>query len=207
VLGVLIWAGFSLALAAAIVFVLVTVYRATWADLGLPNTRQEAAAEATLGVVAALAALAPVYIVLMALVWHFGERSQNPLLEKLDEHPSGVVFAAAAIAAVFAAPVFEEIVYRLAIQGWLEKLPMRSEAAAELAELDVATTQWTPILISSALFAAAHFGFAYGYSPVPLFLLAIILGYIYQRTHRILPCIIAHMTFNSITILLMWLEA
>ena len=61
---------------------------------------------------------------------------------------------------------------------------------------------WVPILISSTLFALAHFGF--GPDPIPLFLLALVLGYIYQRTHRIVPCMVAHALFNSLTLIALW---
>lgn len=61
---------------------------------------------------------------------------------------------------------------------------------------------WGPILLSSLLFAAAHYG--YGPEPVPLFVLALVLGYIYQRTHRILPCIVAHALFNLLSMIVLW---
>jgi membrane protease YdiL (CAAX protease family) len=59
-----------------------------------------------------------------------------------------------------------------------------------------------PILVSSLLFAVAHFG--YGPEPIPLFFLAIVLGYIYQRTHRILPSIVTHATFNAFAMFILW---
>jgi membrane protease YdiL (CAAX protease family) len=61
---------------------------------------------------------------------------------------------------------------------------------------------WFPILISSLIFAAAHFG--HGVDPVAIFFLALILGYVYQRTHRIVPTIVTHMLFNSLAILILW---
>jgi membrane protease YdiL (CAAX protease family) len=61
---------------------------------------------------------------------------------------------------------------------------------------------WTPIILSSLLFAAAHFG--YGPEPVPLFVLALVLGYCYQRTHRIVPCIVAHALFNLLSMIVLW---
>jgi membrane protease YdiL (CAAX protease family) len=61
---------------------------------------------------------------------------------------------------------------------------------------------WMPILISSFLFGIAHFG--YGPEPIPLFIFALFLGYVYQRTHRILPCIIAHGLFNLISMVALW---
>jgi membrane protease YdiL (CAAX protease family) len=61
---------------------------------------------------------------------------------------------------------------------------------------------WFPILVSSLIFAAAHFG--HGVDPVAIFFLALILGYVYQRTHRIVPTIVTHMLFNSLAMLILW---
>jgi membrane protease YdiL (CAAX protease family) len=61
---------------------------------------------------------------------------------------------------------------------------------------------WFPILMSSLLFAVAHFG--HGVDPFAIFVLALILGYVYQRTHRVVPCIVTHMLFNSIAMLVLW---
>lgn len=58
---------------------------------------------------------------------------------------------------------------------------------------------WLPIGISSLLFATAHVG--HGPDPIALFFLALILGYVYHRTHRILPCIIIHFLFNGLSLL------
>jgi membrane protease YdiL (CAAX protease family) len=61
---------------------------------------------------------------------------------------------------------------------------------------------WFPILISATAFGLAHFG--YGPEPVPLYLLGLVLGYLYQRTHRIVPGIIAHALFNLFTMIVLW---
>jgi membrane protease YdiL (CAAX protease family) len=61
---------------------------------------------------------------------------------------------------------------------------------------------WFPIAISSTLFGIAHYG--YGPEPVPLFLLGLALGYLYQRTHRIIPGIVAHALFNLFTMVMLW---
>ncbi|MCA9231960.1 MAG: CPBP family intramembrane metalloprotease [Planctomycetales bacterium] len=63
---------------------------------------------------------------------------------------------------------------------------------------------WTPVLISGTAFGLAHL--AHGVSAVPLILFGIVLGYLYQRTHRLAPSIAAHMLFNAFTMLLLWLE-
>ena len=61
---------------------------------------------------------------------------------------------------------------------------------------------WFPILLSSFLFGIAHFG--YGPEPIPLFLFGAVLGYLFQRTHRILPCIVAHALFNLVSMVMLW---
>ena len=63
---------------------------------------------------------------------------------------------------------------------------------------------WFPILGSGFLFGLAHFG--HGVDPVPLFLFGTILGYLYQRTHRIVPSITAHMLLNGYSLILAWLQ-
>lgn len=63
---------------------------------------------------------------------------------------------------------------------------------------------WLPIFISGTLFGLAHLG--HGLAPVPLVLLGIVLGYLYQRTHRLVPCVVAHMVFNSFSMVLLWLS-
>ena len=54
--------------------------------------------------------------------------------------------------------------------------------------------RWTPILVSAGLFAAAHIG--QGAAPIPLFFLAIGLGYLYRQTGSIVPGIVVHFLLN-----------
>jgi len=63
---------------------------------------------------------------------------------------------------------------------------------------------WTPVLISGVVFGLAHLG--HGVAPVSLILFGIVLGYLYQRTHRLVPSITAHMLFNAYSMLLLWLH-
>jgi membrane protease YdiL (CAAX protease family) len=70
-----------------------------------------------------------------------------------------------------------------------------SAGTASDATLDGSCAGWLPIVASSALFALMHLG--HGPAPIPLFFLAMTLGYIYQRTHRVLPCIIVHALLNG----------
>ena len=68
-------------------------------------------------------------------------------------------------------------------------------------------TRWgrlMPILVSSFLFAMAHVG--QGSAPIALFLLALGLGYLYQRTHRLVPCLVVHFLVNLTAIVQLVIE-
>jgi membrane protease YdiL (CAAX protease family) len=52
------------------------------------------------------------------------------------------------------------------------------------------------------MFAVAHIG--QGVAPFSLFPLALVLGYLYQRTHRIVPSIVCHALFNATSLLALW---
>ena len=168
---------------------------ASWSDLGLPSTWRQAASDVRIGVTALVAAF-PVYFV-QALLVEFAGQSSHPLLVKLQQEPATDLFLTALLTASVVAPLFEELVFRLLLQGWLEKVADRQP------ELPESTRRGGPILISSLLFALAHL--SHGPDPVALFLLALVLGYLYQRTHRLLPCIVLHSLFNASSLLVLWL--
>ena len=58
-------------------------------------------------------------------------------------------------------------------------------------------TRFWPVWASAAIFAAMHLG--HGIDPVPLFVLALGLGYLYRQTHRLWPPILVHWMLNSLT--------
>ena len=53
-------------------------------------------------------------------------------------------------------------------------------------------------MITSALFAVMHLG--QGLAPIPLFVFSLLLGYLYQRTGSLLPCIGLHMINNGYSV-------
>ena len=63
---------------------------------------------------------------------------------------------------------------------------------------------WLPILASGTIFGLAHLG--HGVSPVPLVFFGIVLGYLYQRTHRLVSSITAHALFNGYSMTMLWLN-
>ncbi len=271
------------------------VHGATAADLGVVWRAAQIGRDLVLGLLACGLALAPVYAIQFMLVLVFHWEPSHDLFDALQDPESLTVIVVSVVAAVIAAPLFEEVYFRLFLQGWLERLemencglrrrgrwrfagdgltsterepeeigdappgvaedpppstgwrlpshspdgsglespatagsgngnPFLAPAAESLPgqlaqpltipgyeEADLPATGllglpygWFPILVSSALFALAHIG--QGPSPIPLFFLALVLGYLYQRTHRIMPCIAMHFAFNSYSLVLLWLQ-
>ena len=234
---------------------------ATAADLGLPGRRGPR--DMKLGVLAFLALVVPVFA-LNALMAHLLETPyEHPVKNLLENQPTVANLLLCTLLAGVVAPVVEEVLFRLVLQGWLERVECRllgdsikAEAAVEdaaeeegefspacgaaddvteLAELDDANPYaatmperaelsgeseppaemrgelpgyprgLVPVLCSSTLFALAHWG--HGAAPIPLFALALGLGYLYLRTHRVLPCILVHLLLNGTSLAMMWLAA
>ena len=185
--------------------------------------------------------LGPVHVIqaILAHLMEPGQESQHPLVKMVQEAGADtLVLILASIAAVVVAPICEELVFRLLLQGWLEKwedkrlswrTPEIPESSVEqiadsgvepiATDIDIETQSisqpepplrgtaklphgWLPIIITAVLFGLAHTG--YGPEPIPLFFLGLVLGYLYQRTHRILPCIVTHAIFNLFTVILLW---
>jgi membrane protease YdiL (CAAX protease family) len=88
----------------------------------------------------------------------------------------------------------------------IDVAPLADGPGAQPVDDHVAAQQpgWPPILVSGVLFGLAHWG--HGVSPLPLVLLGVVLGYVYQRTHRILPCMVCHFLFNGFTFLMLAVE-
>lgn len=92
--------------------------------------------------------------------------------------------------AVVLAPIAEEMLFRGLLQSCLRQLSHRP---------------WVAILATSLLFALAHGQPA---NQPALFALAVILGYNYERTGRLLPAIAIHALFNLTFVLLrLWQDA
>jgi len=210
--------------------------------------------------------LAPPVYALQGLLVYFWQPSKHPLMEMFKEAPSAGFFVVLLVSASVVAPVFEELIFRVLLQGFLEKaFRIRGEArelvlgtrpprggvspdgeivvSAELADADgglspgetpnenpyappqhyaeIATgtadrmaeqeqpelhgrAAWLPIAISSLIFALLHY--SHGPDWIPLILLAAGMGYLYQRTHRILPSLVVHASLNSMSMWGLWVS-
>ncbi len=205
---------------------------ASWDDLGLADT--EMLSDIGLGCFAFLLIVPPVLILQNILVAAFPAEAEHPFIEVLRSKSEPPLILAICFAAVATAPFLEEFIYRVVVQGWLERVfcgsfgHEPSEQTPNVGEsIDYADTEPTSseidsdepekpskhslaplstaaILISSLLFAGAHFG--HGTAPVSLFFLALGLGYLYQRTHRVTPCIVVHFLLNAQTMALLLVQ-
>lgn len=105
---------------------LAVIYRATRSDLGLPAGPRDAFQDAWIGIVAATAAFLPVMSVNLLFRQALQPETQHPFIEQILGHPSLAIWSAVTVSAVVAAPWFEETVFRLILQGWLEKWERRT---------------------------------------------------------------------------------
>lgn len=213
---------------------------------------------------AAFVMLAPPVFALQAALVQFWP-SEHPLMEMFKRTPDSNLFALLIVAAVIVAPVFEEFVFRVLLQGFLEKAvsfrgqpwellvgtpqqardgpvveaEIMAEDVEDAADLEGGTAAqpinpylaplgaiaddtailppsggdaepltglaaYGPIAISSVVFAALHW--QHGPDWIPLTLLAVGMGYVYQRTHRIVPSLVVHVALNAFSMWGLWVQ-
>jgi len=93
--------------------------------------------------------------------------------------------------AVLVAPVLEEVIFRGLVQTALLDIFGRSR-------------RWAVILLASFIFTVVHVDISAPQALGGLFVLAVILGWLYERYGSLLPCILVHMGFNVVNILLLF---
>jgi membrane protease YdiL (CAAX protease family) len=120
---------------------------------------------------------------------------RHAIVDFLNAHRDPLSIGLVVFAAVVAAPVAEEFLFRRVLQGWLERW------------LESEEPRWggvTAIGLSSLAFAAAHVG--QGMAWVPLFFFGIVVGYLARQTGSIVPGIILHGLFNAVSVALVLLQ-
>jgi membrane protease YdiL (CAAX protease family) len=169
------------------------VYEVVRQNLGLGRRRLPAGV--TIGLIGALIVVPPLFLLsgLIEIIYqhvHFRHPTEHPLLKVLGERPNALVEAAIVIGACVIAPLWEEILFRGQLQTLLKRAidwTSRSRSSARFA-------QWSAILLTSGLFMMLHPVWSW---PV-IFVLAVCLGYAYERTGNLWACIALHAAFNSV---------
>jgi len=180
-------------------------------------TVSHAVADIRLALLVGTAVLPVIYLVQFIVTQLPGMQYKHPFIIMLLESDSTSLWIAVAVSAVIVAPIAEEYFFRALVQGWFESLldaatvdarPRITDAHvnADLHEVlmdpptapDLGLLKYVPILLSSTLFAAAHVGHGGGW--VAIFVLALPLGCLYQKTRRLLPGILLHMFLNAISV-------
>lgn len=160
-----------------------------WSEFGLETGHWRE--DLRVGTIGWLASLLPVYglsLLVQMMEWREPD-AQHPLLQVLLESSGWTTTAWVAVMAIVGAPFAEEFLFRVVLQGWLER-HMHA---------------WQAIVLSSLAFAAMHF--APGRPDyLPLFPLALILGYVYYRLHSYWAVATLHALFNATTFVLSLLE-
>jgi membrane protease YdiL (CAAX protease family) len=150
---------------------------------------------------------------------------KHELLQVLDETKDRQLRFWAIATAVVIAPIAEELFFRGHIQTLLvrmfarrplptfavpaESVPLASEPGAALnyetplahrPEGKVATgaRRWAAIIVTSLIFAIIH----PWWTIIPIFVLALALGYVYERTGNLWTVIALHMLFNTSSVVL-----
>lgn len=133
------------------------------------------------GVLGFLAAVIPVLLVLGVMLPFRSEQTAHPILQMLQQDSSFVTLFWVVIAAIVLAPLVEEILYRVVIQSWLQRV----------------SGERVGLLVTAFLFAGVH----RLPDAIPLIPLALILGYVYQQRRCFLTVVLIHILFNGTNLL------
>jgi uncharacterized protein len=129
------------------------------------------------GVLCFAASILPVLgVLLLTLPWRSTSNSHG-LLQLLEQDRSFSTLGWIFFSAVIMAPLLEELIYRVVLQTWLQRIVPPREALFAVA----------------VIFAAVH----RLPDAIPLVPLALILGYVYQQRRCFLSVVLIHMLFNG----------
>lgn len=158
-------------------------------ELGVfPRELRRAAPVAAVAIVGGVGLVMAVNIGVSTLGEMFVEptpRIGHELLLAMQRSRSPAALALLLLVALVLAPVLEEIIFRGLLQ-------------TSLLSASPPPRRWSVIVIASAWFALAH-GQPWQVLP-PLFVLGLVLGWLYERTGNLLPCIVLHAVFNAINV-------
>lgn len=169
----------NLVILAAVVPLLIATGKNRLADYGID--RHGWRAEVRFGGLGFLVVLPLVMAVLAAMTSVRPTETEHPYLKLLETGNDSAILGVA-FAAVVAAPLTEELIFRVVFQGLLESL----------------LPPWAAILMPAVAFAAMHGK----YDALPLLPLAIVLGIVYHVRRSYVAVVTIHAMFNATFLLL-----
>jgi hypothetical protein len=143
---------------------------------------------ATLPLVYAVSLLVQVVMELM----HRPMPAAHPMLQQLQNDQHSIWFAVVVFEAVALVPLAEELLFRGLLQTIFVYLIGRGRQPSPAA-------RWIGVLLTAAIFAAVHREAAFF---LPLFVLAVGLGYLYERTGNLWASAMTHGLFNALQIVI-----
>lgn len=161
----------------------------------------------------------------VALMRWAGEETEmkHPLLKMIEDAGAGdqgdaakvQIVGLVVVSAVLLAPLFEELVFRGIIQTGLAQMmsrfeatrhsdspPAAGEAAPRNASAVGAKARWAAIMLSSVGFAILHPMWSWP----AIFVLAVALGYVYEREGNLFAPLAMHMGFNGLNVAMALLQ-
>ncbi|MEM1063745.1 MAG: CPBP family intramembrane glutamic endopeptidase, partial [Planctomycetota bacterium] len=120
----------------------------------------------------------PTVVLLVALIPFRDPENANTLLRLLADEFDAGVFAAVVFSAVVAAPLAEEMIFRVILQPTLTRF------------FDM---RWA-VVVTAVLFASIHGP----YDAVPLLPLSLALGWLYAVRGSVASVVLLHMIFNAV---------
>jgi len=169
------------------------------AALGLsPSQIIPAIPRALLGGLVAIPLVMAASIVTELVIQHLsGNHDQfiHPMLKMLNESTVRWQETVIVLSATLTAPIAEEILFR----GYLQSL-LAASTAHWFGDSSDSRPRWIAVLLTSAAFAILHPQWSW----VAIFILAICLGYAYERTGNLWVPMLMHASFNTIEVTLNW---
>jgi membrane protease YdiL (CAAX protease family) len=189
----------------ALLSVLVLLLRTRTSPVQLGLVNQELFRDLWIGALVFLW-VTPLVMVVAAVVNNLlGVEYQHPVVDAMKENP--YMLPSLFFGAVVCAPIWEEYAFRGLLIGWFDSIrqsggnPLKiflgaGSIVADREEVS-AYAPWWPAILSGVFFGGAHVG--YGVSWVPLIVLGTVLGRLYQVRRSIVPCVVVHGLFNSLS--------
>jgi membrane protease YdiL (CAAX protease family) len=156
----------------------------SWSGIGM--TISNVSDQIRIGFKGFSAAVIPMAISMVVTIPFRPPESQNSLLKLLQSSPDSLTISLVTLTAVLSAPLVEELLFRVILQGWLATLFPAPQA----------------ITFVAVLFGLVH-GWRDGLALLPL---AFILGYVFHRRHSFLAVVMIHALFNATMLVLQLLN-